>query len=72
MKKWSENKGFSGLNDELCMFFVSASSWEWSVVMPNVAEKQVLGLQKTLKFNEISVKKLQYSRNWSRIELFEL
>ena len=30
MKKWSENEGFSGLNDELCMFFVSASSWEWS------------------------------------------
>ena len=30
MKKWFENEGFSGLNDELCMFFVGASSWEWS------------------------------------------
>ena len=36
--------------------FLLAQARGNGAVMPNVAEKQVFGVQKTLKFNEISVK----------------
>ena len=52
MKKWSENESFSGLNDELCMFLLAQARGN-GFVLPNVAEKRVFWVQKTLKFNEI-------------------
>ena len=39
-----------------CACFLWAQARENGVVRPNVAEKQVFGSKKTLKFNEISVK----------------
>ena len=39
-----------------CVWFLLAQARGNGVVMPNVAEKPVFGVQKTLKFNEISVK----------------
>ena len=39
-----------------CACFLLAQARGNGVVMPNVAEKRVSGVQKTLKFNEISVK----------------
>ena len=39
-----------------CACFLLAQARGNGVVMPNVAEKRVFGVQKTLKFNEISVK----------------
>ena len=55
MKKWSENEGFSGLKDELCMFLLAQARGN-GVVMPNVAEKLDFWVRKTVKFNEISAK----------------
>ena len=42
MKKWLENEGFSGLNDELSMFLLAQARGN-RVVMPNVAENKFLG-----------------------------
>ena len=39
-----------------CACFLLAQARGNGVVMPNVAEKLVFGVQKTLKFDEISVK----------------
>ena len=39
-----------------CACFLLAQARGNGVVMPNVVEKQFFGVQKTLKFNEISVK----------------
>ena len=39
-----------------CACFLLAQARGNGVVMPNVAEKLVFGVQKTLKFNKISVK----------------
>ena len=39
-----------------CACFLLAQARGNGVVMPNVAEKQVVGVRKTLKFNEMSVK----------------
>ena len=39
-----------------CACFLLAQARGNGVVMPNVAEKRVFGVRKTLKFNEISVK----------------
>ena len=39
-----------------CACFLLAQARGNEVVMPNVAEKSVLGVRKTLKFNEISDK----------------
>ena len=39
-----------------CACFLLAQARGNGVVMPNVAEKRVFGVQKTLKFNEIAVK----------------
>ena len=39
-----------------CACFLLAQARGNGVVMPNVAEKYVFGVRKTLKFNEISVK----------------
>ena len=40
-----------------CACFLLAQARGNGVVMPNVAEKQVLGVQKTLKFNDFLFKK---------------
>ena len=39
-----------------CAFFLLAQARGNGVVMPNMAEKSVFGIQKTLKFNQISIK----------------
>ena len=58
MKKLSDNEGFLGVNDELCMpFLLIAQARGNGVVMPNVAAKRDFWVQKTLTFNETSVKK---------------
>ena len=71
MKKWSENEVFSGLNDARCMFFVSASSWEWSCYAKCGWKASFWG-PKNLEIQWNLSQKWKYSRNRSRIELFEL
>ena len=56
MKKWFENRRFSGLNDEMYMFQLAQARGN-GVGMPNTTEKTVFRFQETFKLNEISVKK---------------
>ena len=56
LKKWFEDGCFLGLMDEICMVLLARACGN-GVFRPNVAEKSVLGVPKTLKFIGMSVKK---------------
>ena len=55
MKKQVEKRGFSGFSDEMCMVLLALPYGDEDV-KPNIAEKSVFGVRKTLKFIETSVK----------------
>ena len=60
MKKQVEKRGFSGFSDEMCMVLLALPYGDEDV-KPNIAEKSVLGVRKTLKFIGISVTKIKYA-----------
>ena len=55
MKKQVEKRGFSGFSDDMCMVLLALPYGDEDV-KPNIAEKSVLGVRKTFKFIETSVK----------------
>ena len=55
MKKQVEKRGFSGFSDEMCMVLLALPYGD-DDVKPNIAEKSVFGVRKTLTFVETSVK----------------
>ena len=55
MKKQVEKRGFSGFSDEMCMVLLALPYGDEDV-KPHIAEKSVLGVRKTFKFIETSVK----------------
>ena len=56
LKKWFEDGCFRGLMDEICMVLLARACGN-GFLRPNVAEKSVFGVPKTLKFIGMSVKK---------------
>ena len=56
LKEWFENGCFWGLMDEICMVLLARACGN-GVFKPNVAEKSVYGVPKTIKIVGISVKK---------------
>ena len=55
MKKQVEKRGFSGFSDEMCMVLLALPYGDEDV-KPNITEKSVFGVRKTLKFMGTSVK----------------
>ena len=55
MKKQVEKRGFSSFSDEMCMVLLALPYGDEDV-KPNIAEKSVFGVRKTLNFIETWVK----------------
>ena len=71
VKKWFEDGCFRGLMDEICTVLLARACGN-KVFGPNVAEKSLFGVRKTLKLVGISVQKCKSARNGSRKIIFEV